>query len=124
MSEIMPNSSASLDVQTGRNASRMRRSQLVSGKAGLPPAKERVRMDQETTARPTGIFPSEAIPSAASIAQSSATAIRNTGQAPMTGRDASRARRAGLVQGKKGILNQKASVTTTVPSPVSLPEVN
>jgi hypothetical protein len=123
MSEIMPNSSASLDVQTGRNASRMRRSQLVSGKAGLPPAKERVRMNQET-ARPTGVFPLEAIPSAASIAQSSATAIRNTGQAPMTGRDASRARRAGLVQGKKGILNQKASVTTTVPSPVSLPEVN
>jgi hypothetical protein len=97
----------------------------VSGKAGLPPAKERVRVDQyhagNQSVRPNGIFPSGAIPSTASDTKSSATAINNIAQPPMTGRDASRARRAGLVQGKKGILNQKASATATGPGPVSLP---
>ena len=120
----MSNSSASLDFQTGRNASRMRRSQLVNGKAGLPPAKERVRADQETITRPAGLFPSEAVPSNVFPAQLSATTIKNTGQAPMTGRDASRARRAELVQGKKGILKHKASVTPMDPGSVYLPAVN
>ena len=50
MSKIIPKSSASLDVQTGRNASRMRRTQLVLGKAGMPPAKERVRLGLQDTA--------------------------------------------------------------------------
>lgn len=120
----MSNSSASLDFQTGRNASRMRRSQLVNGKAGLPPAKERVRVGQEAITRPAGLFPSEAVPSIVSPAQLSATTIKNTGQAPMTGRDASRARRAELVLGKKGILKHKASVTTMDPGSVYLPAVN
>ena len=120
----MSNLSASLDVQTGRNASRIRRSQLVSGKAGLPPAKERVRVDQETIARPVGIFPSGSIPSTVSPAQLSAAAIKNTGQPPMTGRDASRARRGELIQGKNGILKHKASVTTIDTGSVNLPAVN
>lgn len=113
----MPISSASLDVQTGRNASRMRRSQLVSGKAGLPPAKERVRANQynadnnKTMIRPAGILPSEAIPSIGS--KSSSTATKHGERTAMTGRDASRARRAILIQGKTGILKDKASATTT-----------
>lgn len=121
----MPNSSASLDGQTGRNASRMRRSQLVSGKAGLPPAKERVRMNQhdaknkEAIIRPAGTLPSEAISSTVSETSLSATAT-NPDQTALTGRDASRARRASLIQGKKGVLKHKASVaaanSSSVPS--------
>lgn len=119
----MPISSASLDVQTGRDASRMRRSQLVSGKAGLPPAKERVRVNphnakNETIIRPTGILPLEIISSTVSEAKLRATATKNTDQAAITGRDASRARRARLIQGKAGILKHKASVTIADSGPV------
>ena len=107
MSKIISKSSASSDVQTGRNASRMRRTQLVLGKAGLPPTKERSRVNQhnaenkETIIRPTGILPSEAISSTVSETKLSATATKNTNQPEMTGRDASRARRTGLIQGKE-----------------------
>ncbi|TFH08133.1 MAG: hypothetical protein E4H07_08165 [Nitrosomonadales bacterium] len=130
MSKITPKSSASLDVQTGRNASRMRRMQLVVGKAGLPPTKERVRVNQhnaknkETIIRPAVILPSEAISSTVSKTKLSTAATKNTDQLAMTGRDASRARRAGLIQGKRGTLKHKASVTTTNSSSVSLDVVD
>ena len=119
MSKIIPKSGVLLGVQTGRNASRLRRSQLVIGKAGLPPIKERVRANQhnaknkETIVRSASVLPSEAISSTVSETKLSATATKNTDQPTMTGRDASRARRAGLIQGKKGTLKHKASVTTT-----------
>jgi hypothetical protein len=127
MSKIIPKSSASLDVQTGRNASRMRRTQLVLGKAGLPPTKESVRVNQhnaknkETIIRPTGILPSEAISSTVSETKLSATATKSTDQPAMTGRDASRARRAGLIQGKEGTLKHKTSVSTTSSASSDIP---
>ncbi|MEI6192650.1 MAG: CsoS2 family carboxysome shell protein [Nitrosomonadaceae bacterium] len=130
MSEIISKSNVSLDVPTGRSASRMRRAQLVFGKAGLSSAKEGVRMNEhntenkETIIQPAGILPSEAISSTVSEIKLSVTATKNTGQPVITGRDASRARRAELIQGKNKILEHKASVTTTNSSPVSLDVVD
>ena len=113
MSKIIPKSGASMDGQTGRNASRMRRTQLVAGKAGLPPSssKERVRRNQHNAKN------QEVISSTVSEINSAAT-TKSTGQPGMTGRDASRARRVGLIQGKSGIL--KSSVTATNLSAASL----
>ena len=113
MSKIIPKLGASMDGQTGRNASRMRRTQLVAGKAGLPPSssKERVRRNQHNAKN------QEVISSTVSETNSAAT-TKSNGQSGMTGRDASRARRVGLIQGKSGIL--KSSVTATNLSAASL----
>jgi hypothetical protein len=121
MSKIIPKSSASLDVQTGRNASRMRRTQLVLGKAGMPPAKERVRVGLQDTAnnrkmteQSAGTLPSETASLVVSESKLSiATTEEKSNQQVVTGRDASRARREGLIQGKEGILKPKTSVSTT-----------
>ena len=113
MSKNISKSEALLDGQTGRNASRMRRTQLVAGKAGLPPAKERVRANEhnvknkEEITEPTGI-----------LSSNSAIETKNTDKPVLAGRDASRARRVGLIQGKGGIL--KSSVTATNLSAASL----
>ena len=67
MSKNISKSDVLLDAQIGRNASRMRRAQLVAGKTGLPPAKERVRANEltakntEAVIRPTAISSSDAI---------------------------------------------------------------
>tara|TARA_Y100001936_G_C16069187_1_gene669369 strand:- start:278 stop:2425 length:2148 start_codon:yes stop_codon:yes gene_type:complete len=103
MNKNISKSEALLDVKTGRNASRIRRAQLVNGKAGLPPNKERVRTNEkniknkEVIIEPIGKLPSTAIE------------IKKTGKSLLTGRDASRARRSKLIQGKNGIL--KSSIT-------------
>jgi hypothetical protein len=113
MSKIIPKLGASMDGQTGRNASRMRRTQLVAGKAGLPPSssKERVRRNKHNAKN------QEVISLTVSETNSAAT-TKSNGQSGMTGRDASRARRVGLIQGKSGIL--KSSVTAANLSAASL----
>lgn len=115
----MSGSSNSLNVQTGRSASRMRRTQLVSGKAEMPPAKEHVRVGRQSNGRKTTVQSADALPSeTASLAVSEsklsvATTEEKSNQQVVTGRDASRTRREGLIQGKEGILKPKTSVSTT-----------
>ncbi len=129
MSKIIPKSSASLDVQTGRNASRMRRTQLVLGKAGMPPAKERVRVGLQDTAnnrkmteQSAGTLPSDTASLVVSESKLSvATTEEKSNQQVVTGRDASRARREGLIQGKEGILKPKTSVSTTSSASSDIP---
>ena len=107
MSKNISKSDASFDAQIGRNASRMRRAQLVAGKTGLPPAKERVRANElnakntEVVIRPTA------------ISSSDVTANKNTDKPVLAGRNASRARRAALVQGKSGILKPSVPVASS-----------
>ena len=105
MSKNISKSDTLFDVQTGRDASRMRRAQLVAGKVGLPPIKERVRTNEhnaknkEVIIEPTDILPSAVIET------------KSTDKTSLVGRDASRARRATLIQGKNGIL-QSAAIET------------
>jgi len=96
----------------GRAASRERRERLVQGKTGLPAARERSRTGQRSAE-----LVGATAPLAAPVVQATAPAPEQkpvaTESAPMaptesasaalTGRDASRARRAGLVQGKSGL---------------------
>ena len=123
----MSGSSNSLNVQTGQNASRMRRTQLVSGKAGMPPAKERVRVGRPNGGKTTvsaDALPSETASLAVSESKLSvATTEENSNQQVVTGRDASRARREGLIQGKEGILKPNASVSTTSSASSATPAV-
>jgi len=102
-------SETNLNVLTGRNASRMRRTQLVSGKAGLPPAKERVRVGRHDGRNAT--VSTDALLSKTTPATLNVNAT--TDQPVLTGRDASRARRDRLIQGKGAILKPQASVSTT-----------
>ena len=123
----MSGSSNSLNVQTGQNASRMRRAQLISGKAGMPLAKERVRVGQPNGRKTTvsaDVLPSETASLAASESKLSvATTEEKSNQQVVTGRDASRARREGLIQGKEGILKSKTSVSTTSSTSSDIPAV-
>ncbi len=125
MGNIMSGSSNSLNVQTGRNASRMRRTQLVSGKAGMPPAKERVSVGRPNGRKMTvSSDPSETASLATSESKLSvATTEEKSKQQVLTGRDASRARREGLIQGKEGILESKTSVSTTGSASSDIPVV-
>ena len=127
MGNVMSGSSNSLNVQTGRNASRMRRTQLVSGKAGMPLVKERVRVGRPNGRKTTvsaDALPSETASLAASESKLSvATTEEKSNQQVVTGRDASRARREGLIQGKEGILKPKTSVSTTSSASSDIPVV-
>ncbi len=127
MDNVMSGSSNSLNVQTGRNASRMRRTQLVSGKAGMPPAKERVSMGRPNgriTTVSADALPSETASLAASESKLSvATIEEKSNQQVVTGRDASRARREELIQGKEGILKPKTSESTTSSASSDIPAV-
>jgi Carboxysome shell peptide mid-region len=127
MGNVMSGSSNSLNVQTGRNASRMRRAQLVSGKAGMPLAKERVRVGRPNGRKTTvsaDALPSETASLAASESKLSvATTEEKSNQQVVTGRDASRARREGLIQGKQGILKPKTSESTTSSASSDIPAV-
>ena len=123
----MSGSSNSLSVQTGRNASRMRRTQLVSGKAGMPPAKERVSVGRPNGRKTTvsaDASPSETASLAASESKLSvATTEEKSNQQVVTGRDASRARREGLIQGKEGILKPRTSLSTPSSASSDIPAV-
>tara|TARA_B100000686_G_scaffold313008_1_gene358002 strand:- start:756 stop:2903 length:2148 start_codon:yes stop_codon:yes gene_type:complete len=103
MSKNISKSNALLDVQTGRNASRIRRAQLVAGKTGLPPIKERVRANEHNVKN------KEVIVESTSILPSAVLETKSTDK-PLAGRDASRARRATLTQGKGAILEPSETV--------------
>lgn len=101
-----------IDAAGGREASRLRRQQLVAGKAGLPPARERVRTGEREASLPrvSSSAPAFTVPTPAASAApvSTVTALE---QAPATpamvrptgGRAASLARREALVQGKAAL---------------------
>lgn len=111
----MSETSNSLNVLTGRDASRMRRNQLVSGKAGMPPARERVRVGpngrKATVSADT--LPSETVSVSESTSNVAANAAQST-QPILTGREASRARRMGLIQGKQGITQVSSASEPTM----------
>lgn len=98
----------------GRDASRERRAQLVEGKTALPSAASRsraMRADQREAAVPPPSAPNVTQSASVPVFAQSAPVPVSGGDA-LTGRDASRMRRAGLVQGKSG-LRQQASVAAT-----------
>ncbi len=99
---------------TGRNASRMRRSQMLGGKTGLPPVRERVSTGRSNGKKPSvfvDALPSGTVSSAATEVKLN-VATTEEKQQILTGREASRARRKGLIQGKQGILKSNTSVST------------
>ncbi|MDP1708858.1 MAG: CsoS2 family carboxysome shell protein [Gammaproteobacteria bacterium] len=116
----MSQANITMKATGGREASRERRTQLGQGKAGLPPAIDRTRMgEREAT-----------IAGMASVAQSVTPAAVQSAPAPvttdsnvLTGRDASRTRRAGSVQGKQGIVQATASVQTAATAAAATPRV-
>lgn len=111
----------------GRAASRERRAQLVQGKAGLPPARERSRSGEHVAQAQSTAAPAARI-EAAQIATTPApipvTAPATHSSSALTGRDASRARRAGLVQGKGGLQQLKTAMIAAAPlASASIPVV-
>lgn len=102
----------------GRAASRERRAALAQGKTGLPPVQERTRTGQRHAAvqpiAPPATSASQAVATPASVASTMAPAARSS--TALSGRDASRARRAVLVQGKNGLQQYKAAVAAEAPA--------
>lgn len=107
----------------GREASRARRAMLVRGKTGLPPAAERTRTGDRSAAIVTlngapAVAPP--VPTAGSMLappmQEAPTAPSAPAGRPLSGREASRARRQALVQGKTG-LQQVATAPTAAQAP-------
>ena len=114
----MSQANTAMKATGGREASRERRASLVQGKAALPRPKERSRMDDEraiSKMAPVMTQPAKAeVPSMPVARQESAPApSAPSSAAPLTGVQASRARRAALVQGKAGLarINQTQSQT-------------
>ena len=103
----------------GRDASRERRSQLVQGKTCLPPAVERSRSGQDVAG--AVIAPAPVAAPAVVVTSAPAPARMEVPAAPpsapagstLGGREASRARRSGLVQGKTGLQQAKAATATS-----------
>lgn len=105
----MSQANTTMQATGGRAASRERRAQLVQGKAALPQSASRLRAGQrESAAIVAPQAPAAAPLPAAPVAQTAAAVDSNT----LTGRDASRNRRTGLVQGKTGIAQAKAAAAT------------
>lgn len=120
----MSQSNVTMKATGGREASRERRTQLGQGKAGLPPATNRSRMGEREAAN-TGVanIAQPAKPVATPAVAQSAPAPVTTDSNVLTGRDASRTRRAGLVQGKQGIVQTSAAVQTTATAAAATPRV-
>ena len=101
----------SMKATGGREASRERRSMSVRGKTGLPPAIERSRGGESNAVitAPVKVPAIAAVPSPKlpPVASQPAVAPASTGGRPMTGREASFARRKILVQGKAGLQKLK-----------------
>ncbi len=95
----------------GRDASRQRRAQLVQGKAALPPAGERMRTGERSAALIAAAAPAVRPQPAAEDTPASPPRESRAAAAPAAsgvnsganGREVSKARRAGLVQGKAGL---------------------
>lgn len=114
----MPQPSKSMNAEGGRAASRERRSMLVQGKTGLPAADERSRTGQRNAeivavaASASSAVPApKPAPAPASVGTHTGTTVAAASKdtRALTGRDASRARRAGLVQGKTGLQQTPAA---------------
>lgn len=100
----------------GRDASRERRELLVRGKTGLPPAAERTRtgLRGAATVPPPATAVTRVLPSAGQDAPQGAPAAPPASGRDLTGREASRARRQSLVQGKTGV-QQLTTLSATPP---------
>lgn len=112
----------------GREASLERRAQMRQGKASLPPVSERSRITKRDTGSGNAPAPVSAPAPAVSVNPASAqqetvqaqqqtrvAAASTSGGATLTGREASQARRSGLVQGKSGLQPSQA-VMAAVPA--------
>ncbi len=118
----MSQANIAMQATGGRAASRERRSGLVQGKTGLPMATERNRVGNERTAiASVAVTPHAAAPEAKRepMAVPSLPATPTHG-AVLTGVEASRARRAVLVQGKNALKAAQPSVTSVNHVPVAL----
>jgi hypothetical protein len=115
-------------AEGGREASRQRRKYMAEGKQALPTKAERTR----TTRRETDAVRSMAAPAPAPSVAAPAKPVAAAAPAPVApaapapkmpsgGRDASRARRQALVQGKKGLgkLSAPAPSAPTRPAPAA-----
>ena len=131
-----------IDAAGGREASRLRRQQLVAGKTGLPPAKERVRTGEREAALPrtgSSVFTAPtpvAMPATPAAPEKNSSEKKSSADTqpsvtpatvrPTGGRAASLARREALVQGKAALqqLNRTQAVaqpSTFTPAPTSAP---
>ncbi len=115
-----------INAEGGRNASRAHREQLVRGKAALPPAIERTRNGERNAtianaATPT-VTPVALAPVAAAALKNSAASSVSSISA-QGGREASRARRTALVQGKTAV-RQLAAQTTASAETKAAPTTN
>ncbi len=105
--------STQMKATGGRDASRERRAQLVQGKAALPPAGERMRTGERSAATISVAAPGAgALPAANDTPATPAASAADSGA---SGRQVSKARRAGLVQGKAGL--GQAAATPAWPAP-------
>ena len=119
----MSQANTAMKATGGRAASRERRAGLVQGKTGLPRAVERSREGNERTA--VANAPSVVVtPPAAPVAKREPTAASSAQpvarNAVLTGVEASRARRAVLVQGKAALKPTQQSMTSENHAPVAL----
>lgn len=121
--------SISMSAVGGRAASRERRAQLVQGKSALPPAAQRSRAGEYSAAKvpARSTLPSiapvvgavPAVSREAAVPSEAAAAPTTNSFRALTGRAASMARRASIIQGKRGLQPQKAptrAVQTATPA--------
>lgn len=109
----------------GREASRERRTQLGQGKGSLPAARERSRNAKRGAGAPSApaSMPAPVVNVApAPVKQETVAASASpTSGTTLGGRDASRARRSGLVQGKTGLSASPAAAAAPVSTEYSTP---
>lgn len=114
----MSQANTAMQATGGREASRERRERLVQGKTALPPARERSRMGDERapqSATPAPVVDAAPVRSSEPTPAPSAPAPAPAPAASvLTGVEASRARRAALVQGKTALKAAQSVMTTTV----------
>lgn len=112
----MQQTNTALKATGGREASRERRARMVQGKMALPASKERSRNGE----RPAAVAAPAPAPVAASAPPPAAPSVAPAPAATraLSGRDASRARREALVQGKSA-LKQLATAAALPATPAA-----
>jgi len=111
----MSQANTAMQATGGREASRERRERLVQGKTALPPARERSRVGDERA--PQSVAPAPVVVDAAPVSKPEpAPAPSGPSATALTGVEASRARRAALVQGKGALLQQTKSNNNVIAS--------
>jgi len=104
----MSQANTAMQATGGREASRERRERLVQGKTALPPARERSRVGNERA--PQSVGSASVVVDAAPVTKPEPVPAPSAPSATvLTGVEASRARRAALVQGKGALLQQAKS---------------